>query len=105
MFTLATMSGAELDRETYDQLRAMARARLGQQRADHTLQPTALANEAWMKLRAHFDLADPSPAFFKTAADAMRQILIDHARSKRSLKRGGVNAKREDGLSAIAVSD
>ena len=99
------MPAAELDRETYDQLRAMARARLMQQRAGHTLQPTALANEAWMKLRGHFDMAEPSPAFFKTAADAMRQILIDHARAKQSLKRGG-ELKREDGLSvAAAVSD
>ena len=78
----------------------MARARLSQQRAGHTLQPTALANEAWMKLRGHFDMNEPSPAFFKTAADAMRQILIDHARAKQSLKRGG-GMKREDGLTAV----
>ncbi|MBC8105362.1 MAG: sigma-70 family RNA polymerase sigma factor [Anaerolineae bacterium] len=84
----------------YDELRAMARARLMQQRAGHTLQPTALANEAWMKLRGHFNMAEPTPAFFKTAAEAMRQILIDHARARQSLKRGG-GAKREDGSSAI----
>jgi RNA polymerase sigma factor (TIGR02999 family) len=93
---------ARLNREAYDQLRAMARARLMQQRAGHTLQPTALANEAWMKLRGHFDMAEPSPAFFKTAAEAMRQILIDHARAKQSLKRGG-DMKREDGLSVVAA--
>src|SRR5215213_12020181 len=91
----------EMDRQVYDELRAMARARLMQQRAGHTLQPTALANEAWMKLRGHFNMAEPTPAFFRTAADAMRQILIDHARAKQSLKRGG-GAKREDGLSAVA---
>ena len=96
------MASGESDRAVYDQLRAMARARLAQQRAGHTLQPTALANEAWMKLRGHFDMNAPSPAFFKTAADAMRQILIDHARAKQSLKRGG-NIKREDGLSAVAA--
>lgn len=81
----------------YDALRAMARNRLAAQNARHTLQPTALVHEAWLKLRGHFDPSDPSPAFFKTAAEAMRQILIDHARGKRRLKRGGGEARREPG--------
>jgi len=81
----------------YRELHAMARKRLMDQRAGHTLQPTALVNEAWLKLRGHFDMARPSPAFFKTAAEAMRQILVDHARGKKRLKRGG-DAKREDGV-------
>lgn len=79
----------------YKELHAIARRRLAQQKAGHTLQPTALVNEAWMKLRGHFDMTEPSPVFFKTAAEAMRQILIDHARGKKRLKRGG-GAQRAD---------
>jgi hypothetical protein len=62
---------------------------LAARQAGNTLQPTALVNEAWLKLRGHFDPSGPSPAFFRTAAEAMRQILIDHARRKGRLKRGG----------------
>ncbi len=86
---------AELDRKVYDELRAMARSRLAQQNAGHTLQPTALVHEAWLKLRNHYNSATPPAVFFATAADAMRQILIDHARAKHRLKRGG-GAKREN---------
>lgn len=83
---------ADLTQTVYNELRAIARARIAQQKPGHTLQPTALVNEAWMKLHGHFN--DASPAFFKTAAEAMRQILIDHARSKGRVKRGG-GIKRE----------
>jgi RNA polymerase sigma factor (TIGR02999 family) len=85
----------ELSETIFRELHAMARQRLAAQRAGHTLQPTALVNEAWLKLRGHFQMDKPSPAFFKTAADAMRQILIDHARGKKRLKRGG-GAQRDD---------
>jgi RNA polymerase sigma-70 factor, ECF subfamily len=78
-----------------DELRAIARSKLAMQSPGHTLQPTALVNEAWMKLRVHFHADVPTPAFFKMAADAMRQILIDHARAKLRDKRGG-RRKRED---------
>jgi RNA polymerase sigma factor (TIGR02999 family) len=79
----------------FRELHAIARRRLASQKAGHTLQPTALVNEAWMKLRGHFNMTEPTPVFFKTAAEAMRQILIDHARAKQRLKRGG-GAQRED---------
>lgn len=78
----------DLSDTVYQELRAIARARLASQKPGHTLQATALVNEAWMKLRGHFT-EQSGPAFFKTAAEAMRQILIDHARSKARLKRGG----------------
>ncbi len=74
----------------YNQLRAMAGAQMGNERDGHTLQATALVHEAYMKL-AH----DPALAsadrrvFFGVAARAMRQILVDHARTKNRLKRGG----------------
>ena len=74
----------------YGELRRMAAVRLAGEAAGHTLQPTALVHEAWLQLvgaggrtwnnRAHF---------FGAAADAMRRILIDNARSKSALKRGG----------------
>lgn len=78
-----------MDQAVFEQLRAIARARLASQRTGHTLQPTALVAEAWIKVRNHFNAATPTPAFYKIAADAMRQILIDHARAKERLKRGG----------------
>ncbi|MCB9848581.1 MAG: sigma-70 family RNA polymerase sigma factor [Phycisphaeraceae bacterium] len=74
----------------YDQLRAIAQARMNQERAGHTLQATALVHEACFRL-----LGDSSPQwedrghFFRAAAEAMRRILIDHARMKKSAKRGG----------------
>jgi RNA polymerase sigma-70 factor, ECF subfamily len=86
---------SEFDETIFRELHAIAKRRLASQKAGHTLQPTALVNEAWMKLRGHFNMSEPSPAFYKTAAEAMRQILIDHARGKKRLKRGG-DAKRED---------
>jgi RNA polymerase sigma-70 factor, ECF subfamily len=78
-----------------DELRAIARSKLAMQSPGHTLQPTALVNEVWIKLREYFRADLPPPAFFKMAADAMRQILIDHARTKLRDKRGG-GRKRED---------
>ena len=92
---------ADLTHTVYHELRSMARAKLASQRSGHTLQATALVNEAWMKLRGHFEGKEGSPQFFKTAADAMRQILIDHARSKQRAKRGGTDRKRAD-ISEIA---
>lgn len=77
----------------FEELRSIARARLATQKPGHTLQATALVSEAWMKLHAHFQGAEGTPQFYKTAAEAMRQILIDHARGKQRLKRGG-DAKR-----------
>jgi RNA polymerase sigma factor (TIGR02999 family) len=60
------------------------------QREDHTLQPTALVNEAWLKLVDvdHTDVNDRSH-FFRLAASAMRSVLVDHAKGRRREKRGG----------------
>jgi RNA polymerase sigma factor (TIGR02999 family) len=80
---------SDLAETVYRELRAIARRRLVGREAGLTLQPTALVNEAWMKLKGHFDMAAPTPAFYKTAAEAMRQVLIDHARRKNAAKRGG----------------
>ena len=74
----------------YEELRRLARSKMAQQAAGHTLQPTALVHEAWLRLvgsertewhgRSHF---------FAAAAEAMRHILVDSARRKRRAKHGG----------------
>ncbi len=74
----------------YDDLRSLAAARLAGERSDHTLQPTALVHEAWLRLQGH----DPSTVdsrihFFAAAAQVMRRILVEHARGRRTDKRGG----------------
>ena len=74
----------------YDELRAIAAAQFRHERAGHTLQPTALVNEAFMKLVDEPTLGEAGRReFFSAAARAMRRILIDHARASRRLKRGG----------------
>ncbi len=74
----------------YPDLRRLAGAYLRRERPDHTLQPTALVNEAYMKLMggAGVDFQDRSH-FFRVAATLMRRILVDYARGKRADKRGG----------------
>jgi RNA polymerase sigma-70 factor (ECF subfamily) len=80
----------ELTEKVYEQLRAIARAKLAQQPAGHTLQATALVHEAFLKLREHSSIISAEPGrFFHAAAQAMRQILIDHARARGRVKRGG----------------
>jgi RNA polymerase sigma factor (TIGR02999 family) len=74
----------------YDELRRLAAHYLRAEHSGHTLQATALVNEAFMKLVAGESVPWESKThFFNTAARAMRQILIDHARTKKRLKRGG----------------
>jgi RNA polymerase sigma factor (TIGR02999 family) len=89
----------------YDELRRIARQYLRKERADHTLQPTALVHEAYMKL---IDISDVSwqdrAHFFAVASNVMRHILVDHARARATDKRGGANARiaLED---AVKLSD
>ena len=74
----------------YDELRALAGNYFQHQRPDHTLQPTALVNEAFLKLVDQTRIEWRSRAhFLAVAARAMRQILIDHARGRATAKRGG----------------
>ncbi len=74
----------------YDELRRLARHYLRDERAADTLQPTALVNEAYLRLVAQ-DMPDWEcrSHFFGVAAHLMRQVLVDHARQHRSGKRGG----------------
>jgi len=80
---------AELMPLVYDELRGLAAARLAAERPDHTLQPTALVHEAYLKLVGQRDANWKGRAhFFAVAAQAIRRILIDHARKHGALKRG-----------------
>jgi RNA polymerase sigma factor (TIGR02999 family) len=81
----------ELFRRVYAELRAAAGARMSGERADHTLQATALVNEVWLRLTGEqAGLAFENRAHFHTAAaEAMRRILIEHARRRGREKRGG----------------
>lgn len=72
----------------YDQLRAMAALRLQDERADHTLQPTALVNEAFLRLAEQARVNWQGKAHFcAVAATMMRRVLVDHARKRNTGKR------------------
>lgn len=77
-----------------DELRQLARRHLENEPSGHTLQPTALVNEVYLRLTAgrQGDLEDRTH-FFAFASRLMRQILVDHARARRTAKRGGGAAK------------
>ena len=84
-------AAAELLPLVYDELRKLAAARLADEKTGHTLQPTALVHEAYLRL-----VGDAQPQdwngrghFFAAAAEAMRRILINRARDRHRLKRGG----------------
>ena len=89
----------------YDDLRRMAHACMRRERAGHTLQPTALLNEAWIRLVRDPEVDWQNRAhFFALAARAMRHILVEYARSHRSLKRGG-ERNRIELIDALLVSE
>jgi RNA polymerase sigma factor (TIGR02999 family) len=74
----------------YDALRELAAAKLAQEAPGQTLQPTALVHEAYLRLvESAAQRWNSRGHFFAAAAEAMRRILVDQARRKRSLKRGG----------------
>ena len=84
----------ELTPLVYEELRRLAHRYMEGQRADHTLQTTALVNEAYLRLADQTNPNWQSRAhFFAVAARAMRQILVSYARSQRSQKRGGGGAR------------
>ena len=84
----------------YDALRDLARKRMSHESSDHTLQATALVHEAYVRL-VDVDKAQKWNSrghFFAAAAEAMRRIVVDHARQKQAIKRGG-------GVSREALDD
>ena len=80
----------ELARLLYDELRALARRELAGERPGHTLQPTALVHEAWLRLVGGGDGPgfESRAHFFGAAATAIRRVLVDHARQRASARRG-----------------
>jgi RNA polymerase sigma factor (TIGR02999 family) len=82
-------AGEQLLPLVYEELRKLAAAKMAQEKPGQTLQPTALVHEAWLKIagNGHGDFANRRH-FFKAAATAMQQILIDNARRKLRLKHG-----------------
>src|SRR5262245_28136050 len=77
----------------YDELRALAARCLANERKDHTLQATALANEAYVRLIGQRNLRPGDRAqFFAVAATTIRRILVDHAKRRGADKRGGGGA-------------
>ena len=116
--------GGSDDRAVYDrlmplvyrELRRLADSCLARERAGHTLQPTALVNEAFLKLAGQPDRNWKNRGqFLAIAATAMRRILVDHARERNSLRRGGdrkrepldseITAAQSDDVDVIALDD
>ena len=78
----------------YEELRRLAASRMANEAAGHTLQPTALVHEAWMRLTGNENQKwDGRGHFFAAAAEAMRRILIDRARRKRAVRHGGAQQR------------
>lgn len=86
----------------YKELRAAAEYHLRQEREGHTLQPTALVHEVYLRLAGarHADLRNRAQ-FFGAAANVMRRVLVDYARQRRALKRGGASARRVPFIDSI----
>jgi RNA polymerase sigma factor (TIGR02999 family) len=91
----------------YDELRKLAAERMAQEKPGQTLQATALVHEAYLRLvdvekAQHWNSRGH---FFAAAAEAMRRILVDHARRKQSKKRGGDRARLDLDRLAVATSE
>ena len=87
-------AAADLLPLVYQELRALAQSHLRQERPDHTLQPTALVHEAYLRLITGSEVQPRDRNhFFALAAQAIRRILVDHARAHGRRKRGGGRAK------------
>ncbi len=99
-------ASSELLPLVYGHLRALAAVRMRGERTDHTLAPTALVHEAYLKLVGNPDLRwNDRVHFFHAAAQAMRRILVDHARAK-GVRRRAVDGKRAmTSLADLVASD
>lgn len=80
---------AELLRDVYGELHRMAELMMRRENPRHTLQPTALVHEAFLRLRGAFERPEERLEYLAAAACAMRRILVDHARRCGAQKRGG----------------
>ncbi len=93
--------GFVLTDTVYGHLRAIAQNKLKGEQVGHTLQATALVNEAFLRMKGVEISGDPGPAFYFAAAEAMRRVLIDHARTKKAAKRGG-GARKVDIVDVVS---
>jgi len=99
-----TDRSAELFGLVYNELRMVARGLMAKERPDHTLGATALVHEAYLRLNGSDSKSWKSRAyFFSTAAEAMRRILVDHARRKNAKRNGGGFARIELGDEVLAI--
>jgi RNA polymerase sigma-70 factor, ECF subfamily len=106
---------SELARQVYDELHRIAARAMHREAAGHTLQPTALVSEAFLKLVGERDTKWQNSAhFYAIAAQAIRRILVDHARARRRLKRDhglrvtldeSIAAEPERDLDVLALDD
>jgi RNA polymerase sigma factor (TIGR02999 family) len=107
--------GEELSRKVYTELRALAAQHLRREAPGHTLQPTALVHEAWLRLRGVAGAGADRERFLALASRTIRHILVDHARARRAQKRGGgerrltladdVFADQGPGLEVLALEE
>jgi RNA polymerase sigma factor (TIGR02999 family) len=90
----------------YGELRRMAGAYMKRERPGHTLQPTALVHEAYVRLAGEHQIDWQNRAhFFGIAANTMRKVLLDYARRRHADKRGGTRARKVDVDAELLVSD
>jgi RNA polymerase sigma factor (TIGR02999 family) len=104
----AGKAGSELLPLVYDELRRLAAHRMAGQAPGHTLQPTALVHEAWLRLTGNQQAQfNGRTHFFAAAGEAMRHILIDSARRKKALRHGGgqVRVDMEEVILAAGTDD
>ena len=90
--------------QVYDELRKLAAAKLSHEPTGHTLDATALVHEAFLRLQTDQSWEN-SGHFFAAAAEAMRRILVDHARTKGRQKRGGTRKRVDLGDPASVLND
>lgn len=86
----ARSDAADFLPDIYDELRGLAGAYLRGEREGHTLQPTALVHEAYLRVQQQSGVAMKNPGHLRAlVTQAMRRVLVDHARAKKAAKRGG----------------
>jgi RNA polymerase sigma-70 factor (ECF subfamily) len=101
----STVAESQLVPMVWRELRAIAASFLANERNDHTLQPTALVHEAYLRLFDRTQLqATDHERFLGVAARAMRRVLIDHARSRKAERRGGGQWERVN-LEGVALTE
>lgn len=94
----------QLIASVYEQLRKIAQGQLSRERSDHTLQPTELVHEAYFKMARHLEERDwqNRSHFFAAAAEAMRRILINYARSRNAVKLG--SGQRPEAINVLELA-